>query len=165
MKSSPLLLAFGSALLIAACDSSTGGGGGAGGTSTSSSSSSSTSSSTSSGVAGGCLGDATVWAELTTGPITCSANADCCVIVNGCTNEAQIVAAADKTAAKAAWPYCDDLCTSCIPPAVEVRCDDGVCAGTVIPFPDASTDLLQDHCGVDAPITVTPGKLHFGCGD
>ncbi|APR84729.1 Hypothetical protein A7982_10078 [Minicystis rosea] len=86
------------------------------------------------------------------------------MIINGCLSQAQIVAAAKKDQAKAAWPYCDSLCNDCIPPAIQVGCDNGVCAGTVVDFADASTDLLMDHCGIDAPVGATPNKLHFGCG-
>jgi hypothetical protein len=55
------------------------------------------------------------------------------------------------------------MCTACIPPAIEVGCANGVCAGTLVPFPDASQDLLMDHCGVDAN-PAAAGKLLFSCG-
>lgn len=162
-------------LFASACGGSTGGGGGNGGNATtttpgnggatSTGSSTTTTTGSTTGTGSGCQGNEATWASLTAGPIACTKSSDCCVIVNGCTNEAQIVSATNKAAAKTAWPYCQDHCTDCIPPAVEVACDNGVCAGRTVPFPDASADLLMDHCGVDMPITITPTKLHFGCGD
>lgn len=153
-----------------ACSSSTSGGtggNGGGGTTTGHGGhggGASTSSSTSSSSGDTCHGDAATWMPLTTGPIACTSNADCCVIINGCLSQAQIVSAASKDQAKAAWPYCDSMCNDCIPPAIEVGCENGTCVGTVVDFADASTDLLMDHCGVNTPIGATPGKLHFGCG-
>jgi hypothetical protein len=154
-------------LFVLACSSSTtSGGGGNGGTGghAASSSSSTSSSTSSSGAGGGCQGNQASWDALTAAPIACTSNSDCCVIVNGCLSQAQIVAATKKTEAAAAWPYCESMCNDCIPPAIQVGCDNGTCVGTVVGFPDASPDLLMDHCGVDTPIGFTPGKLHFGCG-
>jgi len=135
----------------AACGSSTGGSGGGGGAGAQATGT-------------GCHGDAAAWATLTAGPFSCATNADCCVVVNGCISESQIVAAADEAAAKAAWPYCDSQCNLCIPPAIQVFCDNGTCAGTEVDLADAGPDLMQDHCGVDAPATTPAGKLHFACG-
>jgi hypothetical protein len=161
------LPAFFGALLLAACGSSSGGGnGGHGGTSTGSNTggaSSSSSASSSSGAGGGCQGDSATWAQLTAGPFACSTDADCCVIVNGCTNEAQVVSKANQAAAKAAWPYCENQCTDCIPPAVLVGCVGGTCVGQTVPLPDASADLLMDHCGT-APVGGSANTLHFTCG-
>lgn len=64
----------------------------------------------------GCHGDAATWASLTTGPLPCTENSDCCVVVNGCLSQSQIVAASSQAEAKAAWPYCDSECNLCIPP-------------------------------------------------
>lgn len=116
------------------------------------------------GAGGGCQGDQAEWAKLTAGPIACTKNSDCCVIINGCISAAQIVGAADEAAAKVAWPTCQSQCNDCIPPAIEVGCKDGECAGTVVDFQDASSDLKQDHCGVDATVVVDKSKLLFGCG-
>jgi len=135
--------------LAAACGSSGNGGGGTAGNTT--------------GTGGACHGDSSVWTVLTQGPIACTQNSDCCVIVNGCLSQSQIVAATNKDQAKAAWPYCDSMCNACIPPAVEVGCQGGTCVGQVVPVPDASTDLLMDHCGA-VPVGGTASKLLFSCG-
>jgi hypothetical protein len=154
LRSSPLLALAGVAAVAVACSSSEGGTGGGGSASTSSSS----------GNAGGsCHGDATVWAQVTAGPVACTTNSDCCVVINQCVNEAQIVSATNKTKASAAMDTCGP-CTACIPPAIQVGCDNGVCVGTVVDMSDAGPDLMQDHCGVDTPIGFTPGKLAFSCG-
>jgi len=132
------------------------------GTSTSGSSTTSTSSTTMSG--SGCTGDQATFTSLTSGPIKCTQDSDCCVIVNDCTNTAQIVSAANETAAAAAWPSCQNECNGCIPPAVNVFCTNaGVCGGTVISdFVDGGQNLLTSHCGG------TPGTaastMSFGCG-
>ena len=110
-----------------------------------------------------CHGDQTAWAMLTAGPIACTKNSDCCVIVNGCYSQTQVVAAANKDEAKAAWPTCDDRCNACIPPPTEVGCNNGACTGKVVDFADAAPGLMQDHCGVDGPVILV-GGLHFGCG-
>lgn len=103
---------------------------------------------TGSGGSGGesCHGDATTWAALTSGPITCTKNSDCCVILNGCLSAAQIVSEANQATAKSAWPYCDTHAGNhCIPPAIVVGCEDGECAGKEVDFSDASPDLMMDH--------------------
>lgn len=155
------------AALGGACTDSGGGAGAGGGTGAAAGSgpaggtagsAGSTTTSTSS-----CNGDQATWDSLTAGPFTCTKNSDCCVIINGCTNEAQIVLAANRDAAKTAWPYCQNDCTNCIPPAVEVGCNNGQCTGTEVDFMDASPDLLNDHCGVDGPDVVL-GSLSFTCG-
>lgn len=157
-----------SIVACAACDSTSIGNNGGGGTtsgSTGGSTGTGSSSATTTGAGGNCAhtGDATAWAGYTAGPITCQKNSDCCVIVNGCISAAQVVAAADKDKAKAAWPYCTDLCNACIPPAVVVGCVDGECTGTTVDLADAAADLMQDHCGEDGPV-LPKGILHFSCG-
>jgi hypothetical protein len=149
-------------VVAVACSSSTSSGtGGHGGATTSGTTTSHTGGS---GAGGGCHGDATSWAALTQGPIACTQNADCCVVVNGCLSESQIVAAGTKDQAKAAWPYCDSMCNNCIPPAIDVACSNGTCVGTVVPFQDAGSDLLMDHCGVNPLVGTPSAKLHFSCG-
>lgn len=135
------------------------GGGGASGESSSSSSSSASSS-------GNCHGDQTAWTVATTPPITCEKNSDCCVIVSGCTNEAQVVAFSKLSAAKAAWPYCDGDCTFCIAPAVKVECANKECVGYMIPdAQNPPADLRKDHCGVDEPpLMLSSPAAHFICG-
>jgi len=85
------------------------------------------------------------------------------VIINDCTNEVQIVSAENQAAAKAAWPTCQNQCTGCIPTAVEVGCVGGVCGGEAVPLPDASADLLMDHCGT-VPVGASATQLHYTCG-
>jgi hypothetical protein len=120
----------------------------------------------------GCVGDPATWAALTTGPIPCTKNSDCCVISNSCTESRHVVAAANVTAASAAWPYCQDLCDGCIAPVgVDLYCIDGACLG----FPYADGGWFQESaCGLDAPppapdpdggaLDPDAGRLHFGCG-
>jgi hypothetical protein len=163
MKTTILASSLAILALTAACSSSGGGSGGGG--ATTATTTGTTTATTTTGAGGNCAhaGDATAWAGYTAGPIACQKNSDCCVIINDCISAAQVVGAADKDKAKAAWPYCTDYCNDCIPPAVVVGCDNGVCTGTKVDFADASNDLMQDHCGVDGP-TIPTGLLHFSCG-
>ncbi len=112
----------------------------------------------------GSVGDPDAWATLTTGPFACTKNSDCCVIVNECTDVGQIVSAANKSAAEAAWPYCPNSCALCFPPAVQVGCVDGLCTGSEI-FADAGMPwpTSYSHCGIDTE-TVPPGVERLGCG-
>jgi hypothetical protein len=169
------------AVALVACTSSTpvGGGAGGGGTSDSTTGSgggattgSNSTGSVTTGSGGGssattstgvtCHGDATEWAAITATPIACTKNSDCCVVVNGCLSEVQVVHADDFGAAGAAWPYCDNDCNDCIAPVVEVGCVDDVCVGDVLPMSEENSD---DHCGVDQTpvVPVDPGQT-FDCG-
>lgn len=139
------------AALLAACGSGTGGSGGG--------------TTTTTGLGGsGCHGNDASWKSFTEAAIPCQKNSDCCVIVNTCLSESQVVAAATKEQAKAAWPYCDAECNLCIPPAIEVVCDQGSCAGRQVDFADAGPGLMTDHCGEDAADPTTQGVVHFSCG-
>ncbi|MFO0757832.1 MAG: hypothetical protein U0359_15155 [Byssovorax sp.] len=151
----------GSSSTTTTTSATTGAGGGSGGGSTTAGTGGGTGTG---GGMGDCHGDATQWAALTQGPIACTKNSDCCVLVNGCYSQAQIVSAANEAAAKDAWPYCDSMCNDCIPPAIVVGCDNGTCAGKEVDFSDASPDLLMDHCGEDPQVGLSSVKLHFGCG-
>lgn len=162
------VLALGLGLFTAACSSDHNlgnqGSGGLDGGGGATSSATGTASSSQAGTGGGCHGDATTWATLTKGPIACTTNSDCCVVVNNCLSESQIVSATNETPAGAAWPYCDSQCNACIPPPVQVGCENGVCVGVVSDIADASPDLFMNHCGVDAPVGAAKDKLHFACG-
>ena len=103
------------------------------------------------------------WTELTASAPACASNADCCVIMNGCLSQGQLVGLADFGAAGALWPYCDDECNDCIPPAVEVGCVEGVCVGHEVPDAAGDSPLRQDHCGTDDVSTPDPVTT-FGCG-
>jgi hypothetical protein len=139
------------AALLAACSSGSSGSGGG--------------TTTTTGAGGtGCHGDDATWQALTAAAIPCQKNSDCCVVVNGCLSESQVVAAATKDQAKAAWPYCEAQCNACIPPAIEVVCDQGSCAGREVDLVDAGPALLADHCGDDAADATTQGVVHFSCG-
>ena len=112
--------------------------------------------------AGTCHGDSATWASLTQEPVACTKNADCCVIINKCLEQAQVVSAPNEAAAQAAWPYCDGVCTGCIEPVVDVGCVNGTCTGVRADRDDASVPH-GTHCGTDDN-TVLEGQLHFSCG-
>ncbi|HEX6765142.1 MAG TPA: hypothetical protein VF103_06680 [Polyangiaceae bacterium] len=109
-----------------------------------------------------CSGDPERWAEITSGPIACSRNSDCCVVVNQCKAAAQIVHADDYPGARALWPSCDDECYDCFPPVVYVACVDGFCTGEE---DDEALDEGMSHCGSDDEIVAAPSSsMAFGCG-
>jgi hypothetical protein len=110
-----------------------------------------------------CHGDVAAWEAATQAPIACTKNSDCCVVINLCVSEAQIVHASNADAAKAAWPYCDLDCKDCIPPEVSVFCHNSQCVGIA---GEPSGSLPMDHCGVDDEPGEGGGSgEHFSCGD
>lgn len=182
MKTSPLILgslalpvAWLALSFASGCSDDTSGTGGGGGTTTTSTS---TSTSTAAGGGGagqggqgghggaaGCHGDQAAWDAIEKANITCQKSSDCCVVVNGCTNEAQVVGAGDFDAAQTAWPYCDNDCTDCIPPDVVVECSGGKCVGYIAPEGDGGIGVGTSHCGEDGPSLGLSGpKLAFTCG-
>jgi hypothetical protein len=164
-RASFLFLSLTTLLALGACNESSVSGIG-GGTTTTSTSTNSTSSTGGEGTGASCNGDAAKWAAITAGPFTCTKSSDCCVVVNACLSQAQIVLATDFAAAQTDWPTCESQCNGCIPPAVEVGCVNGECVGEVVDAgttPDAS--IYQSHCGMDAVTVGSPASTHtFGCG-
>ena len=88
------------------------------------------------------------------------------LIMSGCLSQAQVVGAARKDEASAAWPHCDLECVDCIAPAIEVGCVAGMCRGRVVTGAPPDSLLRQDHCGDDVKFVEFsgPSGLHFGCG-
>jgi len=124
--------------------------------------------STSSGSGAGgamCHGDATAWNAILAKPLSCMTNDQCCVVINTCLNDAQIVLATDYAAAGTAQPYCDNQCTNCLPPAIDVGCVGGKCVGQNLDNanPPPPNTLRQSHCGVN-PVLMPAPTSHFTCG-
>ena len=113
------------------------------------------------GAAGGCEGDAALWASLTAAAPACETADDCCVVVNACLAEAQIVHADDFDVAQTAWPYCGADCVDCIAPVVRVACSNGHCVGSI---DSESVDDGVSHCGDTASMAGSPGQS-FTCND
>jgi hypothetical protein len=121
------------------------------------------------GAGGGsaCHGDDAAWAAATAEPLACEVNSDCCVVFNGCISAAQVVTSDKVSAAKAAWPYCDNDCNDCIPPAVVVECSaDKKCVGYRVPEDEnPPPELSQDHCGKnEPPLMMMNPAIDFSCG-
>jgi len=148
----------------AASTSTSTGSGGAGGTSGTGGAAGSSGTQGGGGLA--CHGDQVAWDAIPKTMIPCQKNSDCCVVVNTCTSEAQVVAAADSAAAAASWPYCDNDCVNCQPPMIALECKEGQCVG-YFPMPDPTKppELGTNHCGEDGvtPAGGTPPKQHFDC--
>ncbi len=86
------------------------------------------------------------------------------MVINGCVNEAQVVSKQDyDNGAAALWPYCENMCTACIAPAVNVVCDNGQCGLEQLDPIDASADKSTDHCGIDSTPVVSLVKPKLGC--
>ncbi len=110
-----------------------------------------------------CHGDQATWNAILAKPLDCTQNSDCCVVVNDCLSQSQIVPAGSYTDAQSAWPYCDSQCNDCIPPAVHVGCVSGQCVGQQDDSATADDSLRQSHCGTD-DVTTPSTALKFGCG-
>jgi hypothetical protein len=112
-----------------------------------------------------CHGDEKAWAAITAKPLDCQQNSDCCVVINTCLNEGQVVLSADFEEADKAFPYCGDRCTRCIPPSIQVACVSGKCVGEGKSDVGATDDFRTSHCGSDAIQVMTPAATaRFTCG-
>jgi len=143
-----------------ACDGDEGGGG----TTTSTSSTSGTGGTGGGGGGEGCLGDPQAWNGIQKENISCTKNSDCCLVINGCLGEGQVVHASDYQLAQQVWPYCpDDGCVQCLPPFVEVACVDGSCVGEATDW-NGEPNMEESHCGVDdEPVSVAQPATAFSC--
>ena len=115
----------------------------------------------------GCLGDKLAWEKLMSTPSPCVDDSDCCVIVNLCIAEAQVVAKSQSEEAPKLWPYCPSKCNDCIPPAVDVACVMGQCRGHIVLESKWDSLLRADHCSSENKIVPSVGTTatHFGCGN
>jgi hypothetical protein len=92
---------------------------------------------------------------------SCTTDDDCCIVADSCTNRAYLVGKDQQShVRKLIDAESNALCTGCIPPFVEVSCQNSRCVGTVVPFtsrPDSA--LAMDHCGrVADSSTSNPGN-------
>ena len=109
--------------------------------------------------------------------LSCSGDADCCVVFDGCMTEGLIVQAKDKDkVADLLAQAPKDMCTACMNPPLQARCEKSVCTGKIIQE-GATCDwsglqpFVTDHCGsVTVPtgcaeIAPTRGSsLRVSCG-
>jgi hypothetical protein len=85
--------------------------------------------------------------------IACTTDADCCAVFSQCSATALIVSAADKAKVEQLIPSVTeaDTCVSCIPPPVQVRCENKLCVGSELKNTSgAYTDVqsfMATHCG------------------
>jgi hypothetical protein len=108
-----------------------------------------------------CTGDAGAWSAILALPLTCTQNSDCCVVINDCTNQAQVVPASAYATAAAVWPSCSNQCTGCIPPAVSVACVAGQCVGQA----STTSQAGMSSCGAgDAGLASPAATTLFSCG-
>jgi len=103
--------------------------------------------------------------------IPCTADADCCVVFDGCRAEGYVVGAADKDKVRALLTSASsDMCVNCIPPMIQVACGpNGTCVGQKIEC-TGSTFLQEgyaDHCGklsLPADCAVKPQSVPWSPG-
>lgn len=158
MTTSTRLIGMMALVLLAACGSddegSTPGSAGSAGSSGSAGAAGTSGASGAAGTSGaaGAAGDARAQAALfAREDLACTQDADCCVVFDMCVNEGYLVAAKDKDAVKGLLDSApDDMCTNCIPPAIQVSCGaSGFCVAGKIEC--TSSTFLQegmaDHCG------------------
>jgi hypothetical protein len=98
----------------------------------------------------------------------CETDADCCVVVNDCTNTAYVVSADDAPhVAQLIEDGPRDRCTGCIAPLVQVSCQNSKCVGTEIDprETELGAQLEQNHCGaVEGVQSDQEFRPIFGCG-
>ena len=113
-------------------------------------------------------------------PAACQVDGDCCVAVDTCTAMAYLVGRTEYQAMVASIPSISsglETCLHCVPPAVQVRCNGGFCAGEklsissgalttshcgYISVSDAGTSTVSAHAAVDAGAAAGPST--WGCG-
>ena len=81
-------------------------------------------------------------------PAACQVDGDCCVAMDTCTAMAYLVGRTEYPTMVASIPSISsgvETCLRCIPPAVQVRCNGGFCAGEKLPI--SSSALTTSHCG------------------
>ena len=115
-----------------------------------------------------CYGDQAKWEMLTSGPLPCQGDPDCCVVINPCSSDAQVVTLENNEAAIKASPYCVGQCTDCVARPIEVACIMGMCRGRVAPSEDQvgyDSPLRVDHCGGDSKLGMPMNIVgtHFDC--
>ena len=109
-------------------------------------------------------------ASYATETIACTTNTDCCVVFDMCMNAGYVVGVADKGAVASLLASApQSQCSSCIPPAVQVRCGPSkTCVGVKIDCGWSLQDLqdaMTNHCGLvtlpDAGCTETQSAGDF----
>jgi hypothetical protein len=113
-------------------------------------------------------------------PAACQVDGDCCVAVDACTAMAYLVGRNEYQAMVASIPSISsglETCLRCMPPAVQVRCNSGFCAGEklsisssalttshcgYVNLSDAGTSTGSAHAAVDAGTAASPST--WGCG-
>jgi hypothetical protein len=102
----------------------------------------------------------------------CQTDADCCLVVDNCLDQGLVVGVADKDKVRSLLDSADMAqCLGCIPPFVQLSCEQNVCVGTSVDLQQSSTGslnnaLVMDHCGtVQTPAFVAGQKgTVLGCG-
>jgi type II secretory pathway pseudopilin PulG len=98
---------------------------------------------------GPCDGDADTWQGVIEAPLDCLDDSDCCLVVDDCLGQAQVVPAAILPDAAWSWPHCAGSCGGEPPPWMDVACVKGTCA--VVDDggqpPDPQGPPAKTHCG------------------
>ena len=163
-----LLIGFSSLLCVVACSGTdVPVGAASGGASGSAGAAGSTA--TNAGSGGAAQDPRTEAASYASTDIACSVNSECCVVFDGCLVTGYLVAASDKDKVRALLDSASmDRCLGCIPPSVEVMCEQGKCVAKTIedtPGNRSPDDSRQDHCGsLDVTSPTNPVGSEFGCG-
>jgi hypothetical protein len=88
-------------------------------------------------------------AEAPPANYTCRGDSDCCIVVDTCMEVAYLYSNAPGATGRPTFPPTNtEDCLRCIPPAVQVRCDQGQCVGEELTDGvDYNSPLRADHCG------------------
>jgi hypothetical protein len=107
-----------------------------------------------------------------TGKVPCASAADCCVVFDTCKGTGLVVGKADVLKVQGLVAQTNDAgagtCVKCMPPAIEVTCENEVCVGNYVPGDPTKLppDLSKDHCGpgnVPAGTTTTTKGATLSC--
>jgi hypothetical protein len=82
--------------------------------------------------------------------LPCTSDADCCVVFDGCLNDAYVVSAKDKDKVASLLASADkSRCTGCIAPSTQVSCGpSGYCVGAKIECTGSLFSAGEvNHCG------------------
>jgi hypothetical protein len=78
---------------------------------------------------------------------SCRDDSDCCIAVDTCNEVAHLYSRAPGATGRPSFSP-GTMCVPCIPPAVQVRCDQGQCLGEKISTGvDYNSAIRKDHCG------------------
>jgi hypothetical protein len=108
-------------------------------------------------------------------PAACVNDSDCCIAFDSCMATSYLVGKTEYAAMNASIASARSgsaMCVKCMPPSVQVQCQEGICVGNTISY---NPSVYKSHCGyidVSASDAATGVSMHsatlpdsvWGCG-